>query len=381
MDNKPTLSQKGRYGLQYRGVECKNCGHPLDISDKFCPNCSQANSTKKLTLKDFVDEFFASLISYDSRLLKTLSALLTKPGKITRDYIEGKRVSYTNPFRFLLSLSIVYFLLFNFSNDLSGIDKYGYGREKSIFDKVGSMNFSTDDILKLDSVDIVDMKEEDKMLLKGLDSLNLLENLAKRDSIMMADPKAHLAKLQESSFLSRFGGKREFFNVLIEKENIYTFDEIPTSYGIETSRENKSAFNAATSFLRFKQQPGSFLSSVISRLPFVIFFFLPVFAFFIWLAYIRKKYTFTEHLIFSFHNQSLLFILLIISFLVDSVFDIFTGWLFFLIFAIYLFLAMRKFYQQGFFKTIVKYVFLNTIFFILAMFAMAILLTGSAFTY
>ncbi len=208
-----------------------------------------------------------------------------------------------------------------------------------------------------------------------------MQKVAERDSVMMVKPKAHFAKLQGLSFLQRFGGKREFFNVMIEKENISSFDEIPTSYDIETSRENNSAFNAAKSFVRFRQQPGSFLSSVISRLPFVIFFFLPVFAFFIWLAYIRKKHTYTEHLIFSFHNQSLLFILLIISFLVDSVFDIFTGWLFFLIFAFYLFLAIRKFYQQGFFKTIVKYVFLNTIFFILALFATILLFTGSLFTY
>lgn len=378
MDQKPTLQQKGRYGLQYRGTECANCGHPLDISDKFCPNCSQANSNKKLTLKDFFDEFFASMISYDSKLLKTLTALLTKPGKITRDYIDGKRVSYTNPFRFLLSLSIIYFLLFNYSTNLTDFDQHGVGKEKSWFDKLGSFTFSSDDLLNIDSIEI---KEEDKKVLKGLDSLNIMAGIVKRDSLMMVNPKSHFATFEKKSFLSRFSGKREFFNVLMEKENINSFEEIPPKYAITDSRENQGAFNAAKSFLRLKQQPGSFLSSLISRLPFVIFFFLPVFAFFIWMAYIRKKHTYTEHLIFSFHNQSLLFILLIISFLVDSVFDIYVGWLFFLIFAIYLFLAMRKFYKQGFFKTIVKYVFLNTIFFILAMFAMAILFTGSAFTY
>ena len=53
MENKPTVNTKGRYQLQFRGVECLNCGHPLDLSDKYCPNCSQANSVKKLTLRDF----------------------------------------------------------------------------------------------------------------------------------------------------------------------------------------------------------------------------------------------------------------------------------------------------------------------------------------
>lgn len=123
MGKKGGLITKGRYALQFRGVKCLNCGHPLDISDKYCPNCSQANSTKKLTLKDFFDEFFSSLLNYDSKLLKTLYALLIHPGSITKDYINGKRISYTNPFRFLLSLAFIYFLLFTFNKRFENLDE------------------------------------------------------------------------------------------------------------------------------------------------------------------------------------------------------------------------------------------------------------------
>jgi len=150
---------------------------------------------------------------------------------------------------------------------------------------------------------------------------------------------------------------------------------------MEDSRMNRAAFRAANSFNRFKKEPGSFASSMISKLPFAVFFFLPAFAIFIWLAYIRKKYTYTDHLIFGFHITSLLFILLIVSFLVDSIFNVFSWWVFILIFAIYLFQAMRKFYEQGIFKTLVKYLFLNFVFFSLAMFTMVILVAGGVFTY
>ncbi|MET6991609.1 DUF3667 domain-containing protein [Sediminicola arcticus] len=34
--------------------------------------------------------------------------MLLHPGKITKDYLKGQRVSYTNPFRFLLSLAIMF---------------------------------------------------------------------------------------------------------------------------------------------------------------------------------------------------------------------------------------------------------------------------------
>ena len=378
-NNKPTLQQKGRFGLQYRGIECTNCGHPLDMSDRYCPNCSQANSTKKLSLKDFVDEFFSSLISYDSKLLKTLSALLTKPGKITRDFISGKRVTYTNPFRFLLSLSIIYFLMLNFSADFSSLDRFGEGQAKSVFGKTGNFLIPSNEQLNSDGKEI--KFQNDDQFFKAIDSLKLTESLNEQDSIIMANPTSHFKSVENKTLLDRFGSKREFFNLYQTQEKIYEFADIPEVLEISTTRENKAAFNAAISFSRFKKQPGSFLSSIVSKLPFAIFFFIPVFTLFIWLIYIRKKYTFTEHLVFSFHIQSLLFILLIVSFLVDSIFGFFSFPLFILIFAVYLFIAMLKFYEQGKFKTIVKYVFLNTIFFILALFMIVLLFTGSVFTY
>lgn len=374
MTDRPNIVPKGRYQLQYRGTECKNCGHPLDMSDKFCPNCSQLNSTKKLTLKDFFDEFFSSLISYDSKILKTLSALLLRPGKITKDYINGKRVSYTNPFRFLLSLAIIYFLMTNYSWNLTDIDRYGAKDESALLDKFSSWN------LKLDG-------KEGAAVQQQLDSIKQIGGIEKAleekriaDSLILTNPQKHFMGI-EGSLFQRHSKKRDFFNIAILKDSIYRFDDAIQKYGTPETYENQFAFNSAKSIIRAKQQPGSFISALVSKLPFVIFFFLPVFALFIWLMYIRKKYNYTDHLIFSFHIQSLLLILLIISFVIDGLFEIFTGWIFILIFGGYLYKSMRNFYGEGRFKTIVKYIFLNSIFVILAMFSIILVLVGSMFTY
>lgn len=373
MDNKPTLQHTGRYRLQYRGTECTNCQHPLDISDRFCPNCSQANSTKKLNLKDFFDEFFASLISYDSKLLKTLSALLIHPGRITKDYINGKRVSYTNPFRFLLSLAILYFLMLNFTGNFQELDQYGADDDGDWIQEDGSFKFNAD---------IGNLKaQEQQQLTSTLDSLEIWDEIANRDSIMLSDPEKHFGKTASEGLLSRFFARREFFSAVFKEDRLFRFDTIQSKYQLEDSRMNRAAFRAATSLNKFKKEPGSFISSMISKLPFAVFFFLPAFAVFIWLAYIRKKYTYTDHLIFGFHITSLLFILLIVSFLVDAIFDTLSWWLFIFIFGIYLFQAMRKFYGQGIFKTLVKYLFLNFVFVNLALLTIAILFTGGVFTY
>ncbi|MEZ4811663.1 MAG: DUF3667 domain-containing protein [Allomuricauda sp.] len=398
MGKKTGLITKGRYELRFRGTECLNCGHLLDMSDKYCPNCSQANSTKKLTLKDFFDEFFSGLINYDSKLLKTLYALLLKPGTITRDYIQGKRVAYTNPFRFLLSLAFLYFLMFTYNNRFANLD-----REASKFD--GTMSQNGPLSFDLDSgslyVDSTEMKKQTAKVLAKLDSadvrtgdlnkgLKILDSLGalgskkkkvNKDSLMLADPKGYFKGLYKKTGIDAFTDKMEFFATMIKQDTLYSFDQAKEKYSLQNTSSNRMAFQFSNSFLRVIKQPGSFINATISKLPFVIFFFLPVFAVFIWLAYIRKKYTYTDHLIFSFHNQSLLFILLILSLVLDTIFNVSSAGIFLTIFSVYLYMAMKRFYGQGTFKTIVKYLFLNTIFTILAMFAVIMLFTGSVFMY
>ena len=393
MGNKPSLISKGRYELKFRGNKCLNCGHPLDISDKYCPNCSQANSTKKLVLRDFWDEFFSSLINYDSKLIKTLYAMLLRPGTITKDYVNGKRITYTNPFRFLLSLAFLYLLLFSYGNNFSNLDDLDL---KNKFQKTSPISYAYKES------DSTDAKKQTEEALGHLDSLKNLERIpipgmqnmdslgylinqgikeeARKDSLMRANPRKYFQELQSEDSGS-FVERMVFFFTYLRKDSVRTFEDAQNKFGAKQTWKNKMAFNGSKSSLKAIEQPGTYLNNTIAKLPFVIFFFLPLFTVFIWMAYIRKKYTYTDHLIFSFHNQSLLFILLILSLIIDTIFNTASAGIFLLIFGFYLYKAMRRFYGQGRIKTIIKYVFLNTIFAFLALFVLLGLLTGSVFTY
>lgn len=398
MEKGKGLITKGRYELKFRGTECRNCGHILDVSDKFCPNCGQANSTKKLVLRDFMDEFLSSVINYDSKLLKTLYTMLVKPGTITKDYIHGKRVAYTNPFRFLLSLAFLYFLMVSYDSNFSNLDDLELHKK---IEQTGPMSFSFNngDVAKKDSVSVKEQTEEalgqldslrnlEKIPIPGLQNLDTLKNVinkgiqdeARKDSFMLADPKTYFKELQDGNS-SGFSERMEFFFTFLQKDSIKTFEDAQEKYGARDTFKNKLAFNGSKSSLKALAQPGTYLNNTIAKLPLVIFFFLPIFTVFIFLVYIRKKHTYTDHLIFSFHNQSLLFILLILSWVIDTFFNSATAWIAFVIFSIYLFQAMRKFYGQGIFKTIVKYFFLNSAFLFLALICVFLLFTGSIFTY
>ncbi|MGK0175888.1 MAG: hypothetical protein ACI9AT_002275, partial [Ulvibacter sp.] len=94
MSSDKLVKQSGRKAAKYRGAECLNCGHPLDLSDLYCAYCGQLNTTKQLSLKDFFGEFIGSVFTYDSRLRYTIKDLLFKPGRITYNYVKGQRLKY-----------------------------------------------------------------------------------------------------------------------------------------------------------------------------------------------------------------------------------------------------------------------------------------------
>jgi hypothetical protein len=385
----------GRYQLKFRGTECLNCGHPLELSDRYCPNCSQANSTKHLTIKDYFEEYFSDLVNLDTRLMRTLRVMLWQPGKITLDFIGGKRLSYANPFRLLLSLAIVYFLMLNFTEDFERLDRYGSSPAERI-NLIPDLNLDPDDpqqqeaIAQLDSLprgvlDSLGVKLPDSLGLNAGETLGFKEKIKdtkrRKDSTILSNPSAYLENIKETGRLNRMLKKADFFLTLIDKDSVYTYEEAVEKHGLPYRQEDRFSFGFADSIDHLNRQPGSFVRQLISTVPFAIFLFLPLFTIFLRLVYIRKSYTYTDNLIFSFHSQSLFFILLIVSFLVDAAFGVTSiGW-FLLVFLVYLYLSMRRFYGQGWLKTILKYLFLNTIFVILASVAAAIFLIGNALTY
>ena len=83
--------------------QCLNCDAPL--AGPFCSQCGQAAQEVVLPLRqvlaDAVDEF----LKWDSRVLRTLWPLLTRPGFLTTEYLAGRRVRYVAPLRLYFFIS------------------------------------------------------------------------------------------------------------------------------------------------------------------------------------------------------------------------------------------------------------------------------------
>jgi hypothetical protein len=86
---------------------CLNCATTL--SGQYCANCGQRASSRLISIVELLRDAFGDLLELDSRIWRTLVPLLIRPGRLTRDYLEGRRARYMPPFRTYLVLSILFF--------------------------------------------------------------------------------------------------------------------------------------------------------------------------------------------------------------------------------------------------------------------------------
>lgn len=89
--------------------ECPNCG--AHLRGQYCGNCGQRGSSRLISLWELVRDAFGDLFELDSRLWRTLVPLIIRPGRLTHDYLQGRRARYMPPFRMYLVLSLLFFLV------------------------------------------------------------------------------------------------------------------------------------------------------------------------------------------------------------------------------------------------------------------------------
>lgn len=93
---------------------CLNCGTVL--VGKHCHACGQAAHVHK-SLGAFFHDFLHGVFHFEGKIWRTLPLLAWNPGKLTREYIDGRRASYVSPIALFL---FVVFLAFATISMISG---------------------------------------------------------------------------------------------------------------------------------------------------------------------------------------------------------------------------------------------------------------------
>lgn len=90
---------------------CTDCGQPT--SGKFCSNCGQPTHLHR-SLLHLGEEMLHGVLHFDARIWRTLPLLAFNPGRLTREWVQGKRARYVSPLAMFLFTVFVMFFAFSF---------------------------------------------------------------------------------------------------------------------------------------------------------------------------------------------------------------------------------------------------------------------------
>lgn len=318
---------------------CKNCEQPFNEAYEFCPHCGQKDK-EDLTLGVLFYNTISNYFSFDARFFKSFIPLMIKPGYLASKFIEGKRLLYLHPAQMYLFISVVFFFLFSFTARQQA-DSLNKELKKTLEKSEQVVVIDSVEQRKNDSIKKAEIKKvlDNNKFLTGMDSKEI-------DSI--------IAKEDFNRKNVNFGFNEEEIDSLLEANA--TDNEIYTHMGLDEDAGwlQRKFYGQVLKFYKARDG-GNILKAFYDTIPIALFFLLPIFAFILKLLYYNKG-RYAHHLVFSFYYFSFLFMVFSIIFGINLIHDIpdWIDWLIAFSTFIYLFLALKRFYGQGWFLSFFK---------------------------
>ena len=344
---------------------CLNCG--THLQGPFCYYCGQPDKNFMRFFPVLLREFLEDFLELDSRFTRTMKPLLFLPGKLTRDYLDGKRFRYTPPLRLYIFSSMIFFILaamlagsnITFDTDGVSVDEgeqviyLGSAKEAEKLDKVREA---------LDQVD--------PELAEQID-LTITESTASSDSQSGDEP---VDDSKSHSFVVNLANEVEDDDDTINL-NGEPWDKetnpliIPLMPEFVNDWVNDEIEESPQKGKEIEANPNLILDKIFDVLPATMFILLPIAAllFKFWYLFARKFYI--EHLILALHNHSFLFVVALLIMLLNSL----AGWMepseegpftstvywinmaLLIWIPLYFLLSLKRVYRQGWAMTIGKY--------------------------
>jgi hypothetical protein len=341
---------------------CANCEAPT--FGAYCGVCGQERDTHRRSVMGLISAFVEDVISFDSRVLRTLIALLVEPGEMAIAFREGRTMRYVPALRLYFFVSLLFFLLLS-TTHLALLQLEVVATPMKIsYDAQGNAYVSNP---VYDASD-PNMKYVPKTIKLGKEANGTLIN---RYSF---NTKPH--------FFSRIG----VYHSQLTKDELYRLNHLADGTTVDLSVGNGKKLTEAqrkeaaakkkqvdswikkyisTGIKRLAADPAALNEPLTTWIPRALFLLMPLYALLLAAFYWRqrKNYYFVDHLIFSLGVHTFLFIVLMVDAgLAQVMSGENIGLLTVLALAAYIFIAMKRFYAQGWAITAVKYVFISFIY-------------------
>ena len=93
-------------------VTCKNCGKKVE--KKYCSECGQSVRISRINFSFILFDIQDGFIHANKGIFYTIKRLLINPGKMVREYLQGKRVKHFKPLSLLILVSALYMVFFRY---------------------------------------------------------------------------------------------------------------------------------------------------------------------------------------------------------------------------------------------------------------------------
>jgi hypothetical protein len=325
---------------------CPNCETELSEDFKFCPSCGQPNHSHKVPIRHFLLDLLEGFFHFDTKLLVTLRDLFI-PGKMTSQYNQNKRARYVPPIRLYIFISFFFFLLLSIRSEESSEDNFIV------------VNSENDTIIKGDITGKADttgnyqleaLKTSDQKQQRVDGYLDLKSSVASSENHFIISGDATDESDTTGNYLLEALKTSDHPQQLADKYIDLKYAN--SSWLTKKIQRNILLFNAG------KYDKAAFNHRIQKAVSYSMFLLMPVLALFLKLLYRRRKVFYSEHLIFSLHLHTLIFILLSLWLLFRLV-NIPVGFITTLIILAYSLLFIKKVYNQGWMKSITKFLILT----------------------
>ncbi len=387
---------------------------------RYCQLCGQENTEPRESAWQLVTHFFYDITHFDGKFFSTVRYLLLRPGFLTSEYVRGRRMTYLHPIRMYVFTSAFFFLIF-----FSFINKEepanfgdGSGARQELEHKLAIKKDLESVLLK--TRDSIERTAINKSIIKLNGAIGILQDSVRRKELKERET-GDKARQYLDSLPANIPGMGKDTRRIIDSaiQNHSTRLGAANDGGFQANITGSDDFNTPDAYMAMQDEmpdslkDGAFKRTMVLKfihlkektgegdrklidtlgekflhsIPQMLFVSLPLFALLLKFLYVRRKeFYYADHGIFTIHFYCAAFLLILLQYCVGAInrkldwgIIRFIGAVIILYIFYYLYKAMRKFYRQGRGKTILKYLLLCSMLFVVMLMLMSIFLIISAY--
>lgn len=182
---------------------CLNCG--TELAGTYCHACGQRGHVHR-TISAFFHDLLHGVLHFEGKIWRTLPMLVWHPGRLTREYVEGRRARYVSPIALFLFTVFLTFALFSLLGGGVNVDAPSItpATREQMTENIKEIDRQMIEVARLrDNAAAINQPTEgfDRDLVDLQASRSLIETLQKTEAVATGEVDVHSNVLEDGSAL------------------------------------------------------------------------------------------------------------------------------------------------------------------------------------